>query len=80
MNPNVITGTPHATSADYAGFPVMHYTDPFNCVPITLCYPNPYQLAMDRRRALPPVPGHVGEPGEFYRQAGFFAATARIHG
>src|ERR1039457_2662699 len=39
LNPNVLTGTPHPTSDDYAGFPVMHFTDHFNCVPITLCSP-----------------------------------------
>jgi hypothetical protein len=47
VNPNVLTRTPLPTSDDYAGFPVMHSTDPLNCMPITLCYPNPYQLAMD---------------------------------
>ena len=47
MNLNVITQDPPATQADYAGFPVMHYIDPLNCVPITACYPNPYQLAAD---------------------------------
>src|SRR5579864_3505670 len=47
VNPNVLTGTPHATSDDYAGFPVMHFSDLWNCVPITLCYRNPYQLAVD---------------------------------
>ena len=40
LNPNVITGSPHPTSDDYAGFPVMHFSDPMSCVPITLCYPN----------------------------------------
>ena len=27
VNPNVLTGSPAATSDDYAGFPVMHFTD-----------------------------------------------------
>src|ERR1035441_3802827 len=44
VNPNVQTRTPPPTSDDFAGFPVMHSTDPLNCTPITLCYPNPYQL------------------------------------
>ena len=47
LNLNVITGDPHPTADDYAGFPVMHYMDPVSCVPITLCYANPYQLASD---------------------------------
>jgi len=47
LNPNVLTGAPVPTSDDYAGFPVMHFTDPTNCIPITRCYVNPYQLAMD---------------------------------
>jgi hypothetical protein len=47
LNLNVVTGTPPATTDDYAGFPVMHFTDPTGCVPITRCYANPYQLAPD---------------------------------
>jgi hypothetical protein len=30
LNLNVQTGSPHPTSDDYAGFPVMHFTDPWN--------------------------------------------------
>ena len=60
MNLNVITRNPPPTSADYAGFPVMHYLDPVSCVPITVCYANPYQLAPDDVAALsrlyPPSP------------------------
>ncbi len=52
MNLNVITGKPHPTPADYAGFPVMHFMDPVTCVPITVCYANPYQLAPDDVAAL----------------------------
>jgi hypothetical protein len=51
-NLNVITGPPPITSEDYAGFPVMHFMDPVSCVPITVCYPNPYQLAPDDMAAL----------------------------
>ncbi|MGO8797117.1 MAG: IPT/TIG domain-containing protein [Candidatus Sulfotelmatobacter sp.] len=47
LNLNVITGNPDPTADDYASFPVMHYMDPISCVPITLCYANPYQLASD---------------------------------
>jgi hypothetical protein len=52
MNLNVITFNPPPTPDDYAGFPVMHYTDPVGCVPITACYANPYQLASDDEAAL----------------------------
>jgi hypothetical protein len=69
MNLNVITGKPHPTTADYAGFPVMHFMDPVTCVPITVCYANPYQLAPDDIAALsrlyPAIPS---------------ATTARIYG
>jgi hypothetical protein len=52
MNLNVITGIPAPTLEDYAGFPVMHYIDSPSCVPITVCYANPYQLAADDVAAL----------------------------
>ncbi len=52
MNLNVITGNPTPTLEDYAGFPVMHYIDSPSCVPITVCYGNPYQLAADDVAAL----------------------------
>ena len=51
-NLNVVTGRPPPTPADKAGFPVMHYMDLFSCVPITVCYTNPYQLADDDIAAL----------------------------
>ncbi len=68
VNLNVITGHPTPTPADFAGFPVMHFMDPVTCVPITLCYANPYQLAPDDIAAL----------SRLYPAAG--NATARIHG
>jgi hypothetical protein len=37
-NVNVLTRNPPPTQADYAGFPVMHFTDPISCVPISICY------------------------------------------
>jgi hypothetical protein len=52
MNLNVITRNPPPTPDDYAGFPVMHYIDEFSCIPITVCYANPYQLAPDDVAAL----------------------------
>jgi hypothetical protein len=71
MNLNVITGPPPLTSEDYAGFPVMHFMDPVSCVPITICYPNPYQLAPDDMAALSRLyPLSTGNP----------SSTARIYG
>jgi hypothetical protein len=69
MNLNVITGSPRPTADDYAGFPVMHYIDPMSCVPITICYADPYQLAPDDMAALSRL--YPASPS---------AATARIHG
>ena len=69
MNPNVITGKPHPTADDYAGFPVMHFMDPVTCVPITVCYANPYQLTPDDVAAL----------SRLY-PASSSATTARIYG
>ncbi len=81
LNPNVLTGAPHPTSDDYAGFPVMHFTDPMNCVPITLCYPNPYQLAMDDAAALSRLyPVTTQNQSNFPGKQIFSTATARIHG
>ncbi|MGA7400868.1 MAG: hypothetical protein WCC99_09230 [Candidatus Sulfotelmatobacter sp.] len=70
LNLNVITGKPPATPDDFAGFPVMHYMDSANCVPITLCYANPYQLA----------PDDVASLSRLYPAAGKSTATARIYG
>ena len=46
-NLNVQTRKPVPTGADYAGFPVMHFTDSIACVPITICYPSPDTPALD---------------------------------
>jgi len=51
-NLNVLRRNPPPTSADFAGFPVMHFTDPMDCVPITICYPDPGVPAMDDVDAL----------------------------
>lgn len=69
MNLNVITGNPTPTAADFAGFPVMHYLDPVSCVPITICYANPFQLAPDDMAAL----------SRLYPAAGQ-SVTTRIYG
>lgn len=39
-NLNVITQNSLPTSADFAGFPVMHEYDPPECVPVAICYSN----------------------------------------
>ena len=81
VNLNVLTGNPPPTAADYAGFPVMHYTDPVSCVPITNCYPNPYQLAMDDLAAVSRLyPITTQNQSSFPGSQVFSAATARIHG
>ncbi len=81
VNPNVLTGTPHPSSDDYAGFPVMHFADHLNCVPITLCYPNPSQLAMDDIATLSRLyPVTAQNQSNFPGKQIFSAVTARIHG
>ena len=81
VNPNVVTGVPPATSADYAGFPVMHFTDPVDCVPMTLCYPDPYQLAMDDVASLSRLyPITAQNQSNFPGSEIFSAVTARIYG
>lgn len=81
LNLNVQTGSPAAGSDDYAGFPLMHSIDLLNCVPITLCYPNPLQLSMDDvasvSRLYPVTPQNQSAfPGKQI----FSSSTARIRG
>lgn len=52
LNVNVQSGSPFPSADDYAGFPLMHFMDAWNCVPITLCYPNPLRLSMDDAAAI----------------------------
>ena len=81
VNPNVLTRTPVPTSDDYAGFPVMHATDPLNCTPITVCYAKPYQLAMDDAASLSRLyPVTAQNLSSFPGKQVFSAVTARIHG
>ncbi len=81
VNPNVLTRTPPPTSDDFAGFPVMHETDPLNCIPITLCYANPYQLAMDDIAAISRLyPVTAQNQSGFPGKQVFSTVTARIHG
>jgi hypothetical protein len=80
LNINVLTGKPRPTSDDYAGFPVMHQTDPPNCIPITLCFPNPYQPKVDDQAALSRLYPATGNPQGFPQKPAVSANTARIHG
>jgi len=81
VNSNVLTGSPPPAAADYAGFPVMHETDPLNCIPITLCYANPYQLAMDDAASLSRLyPVTAQNQANFPSGEIFSAVTARIYG
>jgi IPT/TIG domain len=81
VNDNVLTHQPPATSDDYTGFPVMHATDPLNCIPITLCYSNPYQPKMDDQAALSRLyPVTAQNLGSFPGKQLSSSTTARIHG
>jgi hypothetical protein len=51
-NSNVLTLNPPPTSADFQGFPVMHFIDPIVCIPIAVCYPNAAVPKMDDANAL----------------------------
>ena len=81
VNPNVQTRTPPPTSDDFAGFPLMHSTDPLNCTPITLCYPNPYELAMDDVAAISRLyPVTLENQSSFPGKQVFSTTTARLYG
>jgi hypothetical protein len=81
LNLNVQTGSPYPGSDDYAGFPVMHFTDAWICVLITLCYPNPYQLSMDDMAAVARLyPDTAQNQSSFPGKQIFSGAAARIHG
>jgi hypothetical protein len=85
-NLNVITRNPPAIAADYAGFPLMHDSDPLSCVPVSICYSNrgtvnPAQPKMDDQAALsrlyPVTPQNLGNfPGKQI----FSQSTARVYG
>jgi hypothetical protein len=51
-NVNVLTRKPPPIDADFAGFSLMHSTDPISCVPISLCYPSAAVPKMDDTNAL----------------------------
>ena len=77
-NVNVLTHNPAPTSADSAGFPVMHFTDPINCVPISVCYTNAAVPKMDDITALArlyPGNGNQQPAGRIYGSAYFTDAS-----
>ena len=81
LNVNVQSGSPPPSTEDYAGFPVMHFLDLWNCVPITLCYPHPTQLSMDDIAAVSRLyPVTSQNQAAFSGKQIFSAGTARIHG
>jgi len=81
LNLKVQTGSPAPTSDDYAGFPVMHFSDTGGCVPITVCYPNPYQLSMDDEAAISRLyPVTAQNQASFPGKQVFSSSTARIYG
>ena len=81
LNVNVQSGSPYPGADDYAGFPVMHFMDAWNCVPITLCYPNPFQLSMDDTAAISRLyPVTAQNQSSFRGKQIFSGTTARIHG
>jgi hypothetical protein len=51
-NINVLTRLPVPTGDDFAGFPVMHFSDPISCVPISICYTNAAVPKMDDADAM----------------------------
>ena len=69
-NVNVQTRNPAPSSADFAGFPVMHFTDSTSCVPITACYSNAAVPTVDDIDALTRLYPGSGNP----------QATGRLYG
>ncbi|HYA24262.1 MAG TPA: IPT/TIG domain-containing protein [Terriglobales bacterium] len=79
VNDNVFTHNPPPTPDDYAGLPVMHAIDPPNCIPITLCYSNPYQPKMDDQAAISRLYPVTAQNVSSGKQI-FSASTTRIFG
>lgn len=70
-NLNAITHNPPPASDDYEGFPLMHFSDPMSCVPISVCYPDAAFPKLDDQAALVRLyPATTQSP----------TPTARIHG
>jgi hypothetical protein len=77
-NLNVLTRNPPPTSDDFEGFPVMHFTDPISCVPISACYPDATVPKMDDIDALSrlyPGSGNPQPSGRVYGSVYFTDAS-----
>ncbi len=77
-NLNVLTRTPPPTDADFLGFPVMHFSDPIACVPISACYPSAAFPKMDDTDALArlyPASGNPQPTGRVYGSVYFTNAS-----
>jgi len=75
-NLNVQTQKPPPTNADFAGFPVMHFTDLISCVPIGVCYPDAAVPKMDDMVALARLyPGNRQAAGRVYGSVYFTDAS-----
>ena len=85
-NLNVITRSPLPIAGDYAGFPVMHQSDPRACVPVAICYSNnlavePSQPKVDDQTALSRLyPVTAQNISSFPGKQVFGPGTARIRG
>jgi hypothetical protein len=81
VNVNVITRTPVPKAEDSDGFTIMHALDGVNCVPVSICYPNPDQPKMDDRAALSRLyPVTAQNQANFPGKQLFLENTIRIHG
>ena len=81
VNINVITRNPIPTSADYAGFPVMHSQDSQACVPISICYSNADQPKTDDQAAISRLyPVTAQDISGFQGKQILADNTVRIHG
>jgi len=81
VNDNIFTRNPVPTPADYAGFTIMHATDPINCIPISLCYPNADVPKMDDQAALSRLyPVTTQNQANFPDKQLFYETTIRIQG
>jgi hypothetical protein len=80
LNLNAITGSPHPTTDDYAGLPLMHAKDLSNCTPISKC-PNADQPKLDDAAALSRLyPVTSSNAAQFPGKQVLADTTARIHG
>ena len=81
VNDNVLTGSPPPTAQDYAGFPLMHASDPIACVPISVCYSNATNLSMDDDAAISRLyPVTPANNSSFPGKHPFAETTGRIQG